>query len=69
MRRGLFTAWYGKKSFVASTELGKATITFVTPICLSVCHHGKIRISPEGLLLNLKFENFSKICRGNFKIY
>jgi hypothetical protein len=36
IRRRLFTARYGRKSFVASAELGKATIIFVTPISLSV---------------------------------
>ena len=50
----------------AFANLRKATISFVTSVCLSVCPsvrpHGTPRHSPDGFSWNLTFECFSKIC-------
>jgi len=48
--------------------LWQATISFVMPVSLRLCvcpSHATTRLPLDGLLWNLVFEYFSKICREN----
>ena len=49
----------------AVPKLRKATISCIMFVLPSVCPHGKTQLPLDGFLLNLTFEYFSKICRGN----
>jgi len=51
----------------AFTKLRKATISFVLSVCLSPL--GIVRLPLDRFSWNLVFENFSKICRGNFEFH
>ena len=55
----------GDEFLGAFAELLKVTISFVMSVRLSVRQHGTTRLPLDGFLLNLIFEDFSKICREN----
>ena len=51
----------GKMQYLgASTELRRATTSFVMSACLSVCTHGTIWLQSDGFSWNLIYEYFSK---------
>jgi hypothetical protein len=49
----------------AIAKTWKATISFVTSVCLSICSHGTTRLPLARKSWNLIFKDFSNICRGN----
>jgi len=51
----------------AFTRLRKATITFFTSVCPSVCPHGTTHLPMERFSWNLIFQYFSKNLSRNFK--
>jgi hypothetical protein len=53
----------------AFVKLRKATISFVTSVCPSVCPHGTARLQLHRFSRDLIFEDFSKIFRENLKSY
>jgi hypothetical protein len=53
----------------ALAKLRKETISFVTPVCLSVRPHGTTRLPPYKYSWNLVFECFSKICRDSSSLF
>ena len=52
----------------AFAKLRKATLSCVTSVRLSVRPHGTTRLSLDGFLWNLIFEDFSEICRENSNV-
>jgi len=52
----------------ALAKLRKGTISFVTPVCLSVRPHRTTWLPLYGFSWNLVFEYFSKICRENSRV-